>query len=173
MASAHAITVRTIQPEEWQSYRTFRLQALADAPNAFATTLEQATTWSDQDWQRRFLSPSAEREFPVVAEVGGQFIGMAWAQVDPTKRTAHLFQMWVAPAYRARGVARKLLAAAIAWAKSQGARDIVLGVTCGDSPARRLYESAGFRAIGSPEPLRPTSDLMVQNMALTLSPHAA
>jgi ribosomal protein S18 acetylase RimI-like enzyme len=168
LTSAHAIAIRTIRPDEWQSYRSFRLQALADSPNAFATTLEQASTWSDHDWQRRFSSPSAEREFPVVAEIGGQFIGMAWAQVDPAKKTARLFQMWVVPAHRARGVGQKLLAAATEWAKSQGAREIVLGVTCGNSPARRLYESAGFNVVGSLEPLRPTSELMVQNMALAL-----
>ena len=173
LASAHAIAIRRIRPEEWQSYRAFRLQALADSPNAFATTLEQARAWSDQDWQRRFSSPSAEREFPVIAEVEGQFVGMAWVQVDPEKKTAHLFQMWVAPAHRAGGVGRKLLVEAIGWAKSQGAREIVLGVTCGDSPARRLYESLGFKVVGNLEPLRPTSELMVQNMALTLSPHAA
>ena len=173
MTSAIAVAIRTIRPEEWQSYRSFRLQALADSPNAFATTLEQARAWSDQDWKRRFSSPSAEREFPMVAEACGQFIGMAWVQVDPTKRSAHLFQMWVAPAHRARGVGRKLVAAAIEWAKSQGAREIVLGVTSGDSPARRLYESAGFKTVGSLEPLRPTSELKVQNMSLSLSPDAA
>jgi len=165
--------IRSIQAGEWQSYRTFRLQALADSPDAFATTLAQAKAFSDHDWQQRFANLSAEREFPMVAEVGGKFAGMAWAQIDPTQRTAYLFQMWVAPAHRACGVGRELLAEAIEWARSCGAAQVVLGVTCGNSPARRLYESAGFVAVGGPEPLRPMSDLKVQNMALAVSPHAA
>src|SRR5207302_34276 len=40
----------------------------------------------------------------------------------------------------------------------------LLGVTCGDSPARRLYTSAGFKPVGRVEPLRPMSELMVQNI---------
>lgn len=167
------VAIRTIQLQQWQSYRTFRLEALADSPNAFVTTLEQAKAWTDHDWQGRFANLSAERDFPVVAEVDGKFIGMAWAQTDPTKGIASLFQMWVAPAHRSCGVGRKLLAAVIDWSRLRGVGRIVLGVTCGDSPARRLYESAGFKPVGSPEPLRPTSDLMVQSMALPLSPHAA
>ena len=63
-----------------------------------------------------------------------------------------------------------LLETAIEWARSSGARSIILGVTCGDTPARRLYASAGFRAIGDPEPLRPGSEITVQAMKLEISP---
>jgi ribosomal protein S18 acetylase RimI-like enzyme len=110
----------------------------------------------------------------MVAEVGGEFAGMAWAHVEETApETVHLFQMWVAPAYRSRGVGRKLLDRAIEWAKSCGAEQIVLGVTSGDSPARRLYASCGFKAVGNLEPLRPMSELMMQNMSLSVSSDAA
>lgn len=168
-----ATVVRAFQAAEWQSYRTFRLQALADSPDAFVTTLAQANGWSDHDWERRLAGLSAEREFPMVAEVNGELAGMAWAHIEANTRTAHLFQMWVAPAHRAQGVGRKLLERGIEWARSCGAEQVVLGVTCGDSPARRLYASCGFKAIGSPEPLRPMSDLKVQNMVLAVFPHAA
>jgi hypothetical protein len=32
-------TIRTIHPTEWQAYKAIRLRALADAPDAFGSTL--------------------------------------------------------------------------------------------------------------------------------------
>jgi ribosomal protein S18 acetylase RimI-like enzyme len=50
----------------------------------------------------------------------------------------------VDPAFRRRGVASALLDAAIAEARSRGARRLTLRVLGPNEPARRLYESAGF-----------------------------
>lgn len=76
--------------------------------------------------------------------------------------------MWVAPGHRGLGAGRMLLEAVIAWAKAQNASYLDLGVTCGDRPARRLYERAGFKPKGKPQPLRPGSTLLVQPMRLAL-----
>jgi GNAT superfamily N-acetyltransferase len=81
---------------------------------------------------------------------------------------AALSQMWVAPTHRGRGVGQKLLEAVIAWATAQNVAALDLGVTCGDSPARRLYERAGFKPLGEPQPLRPGSTLLAQPMRLAL-----
>ena len=168
------VVVRSFQASQWRAYRDLRLRALTDSPNAFATTLAQAELLSDQEWQRRFVDLSAEHDLPMVAEVDGEFAGMAWIHIDASAPTiAHLFQMWVAPAYRGRGVGRKLLDRAIQWVRSRGAEEVLLGVTCGDSPARRLYTSAGFKPVGRVEPLRPMSKLMVQNMVMAVPPDAA
>jgi ribosomal protein S18 acetylase RimI-like enzyme len=61
-----------------------------------------------------------------------------------------------------------LLDAVIAWARARNASSLNLGVTCGDSPARRLYERAGFKPTGEPQPLRPGSKLSAQSMRLAL-----
>lgn len=168
------VTVRQFLPFEWRSYRDFRLRALCDSPNAFATTHAESKPLSDENWERRFVSLPSTRDLPLVAEVRGGFAGMAWVKIEASApETAHIYQMWVAPTHRKKGVGRKLLVEAIAWSKLCGAWRLVLGVTCGDSPAWRLYTSAGFVATGNPEPLRPMSELKVQNMSLEVSPDAA
>jgi GNAT superfamily N-acetyltransferase len=82
---------------------------------------------------------------------------------------AHLYQVWVAPEHRGRGAARGLLAAAAAWARAAGAHTLALDVTCGDTPAMRLYTRAGCRPAGAPQPLRPGSALRVQPLRLPLT----
>lgn len=81
---------------------------------------------------------------------------------------AHLYQMWVAPAHRGRGIGRELLDAVIEWARAAGARAVELGVTCGNTPASRLYARAGFVPASDPGPLRPGSTLLAQPMRLVI-----
>lgn len=168
------IKVRTLQPSQWRSYRDLSLRALEDSPAAFATTHSDARTRPDNEWAARLANLSTETDLPLVAEVRGVLAGILWAKIDSSTRdTAHLYQMWVAPEHRGHGAARKLLEIAIQWARLREAQSVALSVTCGDSSARRLYASAGFRAIGVPEPLRPKSELMQQNMVLEISTVAA
>ena len=95
---------------------------------------------------------------------------MAWAKVDTSDPLrVNLFQVWVAPECRGHGAAAALLDAAMGWARARGAHAIELGVVCGNEAARRLYERAGFRAVGEPEPQRPGSSRMEQAMRLHLA----
>jgi ribosomal protein S18 acetylase RimI-like enzyme len=105
--------------------------------------------------------------------VSGCAAGLAWARVEPEDRTvAKLYQMWVSPSYRGLGAGRMLLSAAIEWAKNRGAKALHLCVTCGDTPAARLYARAGFTPVGLPEPLRPGSEVLAQTLRLALVENA-
>ena len=81
--------------------------------------------------------------------------------------------MWVAAEGRRRGVARLLLETLTEWARSKGASAVTLGVTVGNVPASQLYEQAGFKPVGEPEPLRPGSARMGQDMQLELRDSSA
>jgi len=167
-----ACVVRTLAAHEWPLYRALRLRALADAPAAFGSTLAEEAARTDADWAWRLnIGASSGRDRPLVAELGGTAAGLAWAKADGADPAlVNLFQMWVAPEARGHGVAAALLDAALAWARATGARTMQLGVVCGNEAARRLYERAGFRAAGEPEPQRPGSTRMEQRMRLVLSP---
>ncbi len=166
----HTLKIRTFAPQEWDTYRGLRLRALADSPDAFGSTLADEQDRPDAEWSRRLASGADSRvNLPLVAEVHGEPIGLAWGRIDTSDpEVAALYQMWVAPNHRGLGAGQMLLEAVIAWARARNASYMDLGVTCGDRPARRLYERAGFKPMGEPQPLRPGSTLLVQPMRLIL-----
>ena len=166
-----ALQVRTFAAHEWPLYRALRLRALADAPEAFGSTLAEVETRTDNDWTWLLnLGVTSGRDRALVAELAGTAVGLAWAKVDAQEASrVNLFQVWVAPEARGHGAAAALLGAALEWARDRGARTMQLGVVCGNDAARRLYERAGFRAVGEPEPQRPGSARMEQMMRLELN----
>jgi GNAT superfamily N-acetyltransferase len=168
------VHIRTFHTSEWQTYRDARLRALQDSPDAFSTTVDEARRWPENEWAARFRRARVDTDLPLCAEVDGVVAGMAWARIDAAAlQTAQVYQMWVEPAHRGRGIGRALLEEAISWALTRGARRVALGVTCGNAAASRLYAAAGFVPIGEPGPLRPGSALLVQTMTLTLDPENA
>jgi GNAT superfamily N-acetyltransferase len=177
-----AIRIRRFGPHEWAAYRTLRLRSLADAPNAFGSSLAAEEAWRPELWMARLAAAEVSgRDCPLVAESAdsaesaepagaeGAMLGLLWAKCDAEDAgIVNLFQMWVAPEARGRGVAAALLDEAVAWARSTGARLVQLGVVCDNSAAVQLYTRAGFHNVGKPEPIRPGSALLEQTMHLSL-----
>jgi ribosomal protein S18 acetylase RimI-like enzyme len=163
-------TLRRLGAHEWRSYRDVRLRALGDTPDAFGSTLDVERQRSDEHWSDRLASgATSEWDFPLVVEEGDRFVGLAWGKIDPVApETAHIFQMWVAPESRGRGYGAMLLDTVVKWARAIGAKHLLLNVTCGDTPATRLYARAGFKPVGEPEPLRSGSPILAQPMRLEL-----
>lgn len=62
-----------------------------------------------------------------------------------------IFRIGVAPKFRRSGHARELLQRVSQHAASQGAVKVFLEVRAGNSAARRLYDSVGFRQVGTRE----------------------
>ena len=98
----------------------------------------------------------AEDEGPVGVAVGVN----GWSG-DSTKR--ELVGMWIAPSHRRHGLARQLLERVKAWAGSQGATTLRLGVREGNEQALAAYLSMGMRLSGEtmPEVGRPTKEIIV------------
>lgn len=163
--------IHVITADEWRAYRDLRLRALTESPDAFGSMLVWERDRADADWRRR-LEGATDRRFqlPVLARLRDQPIGLAWGCIRETRpESANVYQMWVAPEARGHGVGRLLLDGVVDWARRAGAQLVELNVTCGDTPARRMYERAGFEAVGDPEPLRSGSQLMKQPMRLLLN----
>nr|WP_308633027.1 GNAT family N-acetyltransferase [Massilia norwichensis] len=150
-----------------------RLRSLADAPNAFGSSLALEESWAHELWMARLMAAEVSgRDCPLVAEstaADGAMLGLLWAKCDADDAgIVNLFQMWVAPEARGRGAASALVDEALAWARSIGARLVQLGVVVDNQDAIRLYERKGFRNAGVPAPIRPGSALLEQAMQLAL-----
>ena len=91
------------------------------------------------------LAPSALR-LPLVLEDHGQVVGylMAWRAVDQI----HVLNVAVSPAYRRRGLGRRLIEAAVAEARRIGASEVTLEVRPSNTAALALYRTLGFVKTG-------------------------
>ncbi len=164
-------TIRTFAPHEWAIYKALRLCALADSPDAFGSTLAAEQGRSDAEWSNRLATGvNSSWNLPLVAEVEGNPIGLAWGRIEESDPdVANFYQLWVAPDHRRLGAGQMLLDAVIAWAMAKHVCYLDLGVTCADSPARRLYTRAGFAPVGEPQAFRLGSELLGQRMRLKLT----
>ncbi len=137
------IEVRRIRSDEWREMREVRLRALADAPEAFATTHAEASARSDDEWER-FTAASADSasQSSFVAVLDGRFVGLV-SSFEPADDagSVHLIQMWTASEARRRGVGRRLVDVILEFAGSSPVR---LAVIRGNDGARLLYEAMGF-----------------------------
>jgi ribosomal protein S18 acetylase RimI-like enzyme len=141
----HAVNVRRAAIGDEAILRDLRLQALADAPDAFGSTLERELARTVDDW-RRWLSPGAT----FILEDRGMACGLVACAPEATDATVvDLMAMWVAPAARGSGAADALVAQVIAWARAGDARVVRLQVIGNNVRARRLYERHGFRVTGA------------------------
>lgn len=168
--SEPTVTIRRFTADEWRTYRELRLRALADSPDAFGSTLEREAAFTDSEWRNRLADGvSAPDAIPLVALVDDTPAALAWGRVaEHDAEVAHLYQVWVAPGHRGRGIGRMLIEAVIAWARESGLRVLLLDVTAGNSAAVELYRQLGFVNAGDTQPLRDGSALRRQPMQLVL-----
>lgn len=93
-------------------------------------------------------------------EIKGEIAG--WLYLLHHKRSTHVNDLGVAPAYRRQGHGQRLLTWAEQRAKAKGKTMLTLAVTIHNEPAVALYERCGFQAlhpqlwIGSREALPPS-----------------
>ncbi|NEX62398.1 GNAT family N-acetyltransferase [Noviherbaspirillum galbum] len=171
------LVISRFSPEEWTAYRDLRLRALAESPDAFGSTLAQERERPDPEWERRLAAGvSSALDLPLLARLDARHAGLAWCRITPDSqhatRKAALYQVWTAPDCRGHGVGKGMVETSIAWARNNGAQGIALAVTCGETPARRLYERLGFKAVGEPQRMRPDAELMEQSMWLEFGQEA-
>jgi ribosomal protein S18 acetylase RimI-like enzyme len=160
------IRIRELQQEEWRVWRTLRIAALKDAPDAFGDTVEQAQLRSDEEWRKSLTHPE---ERLLVAEIDSGLVGMARVRSDEDDpERAGLYSMWVAPDARRKGVGRALIDDAIRWAAQNGVFSLWLCVTQGNEPAKSLYRSFGFKETGASRSLRSGSDKQMEEMQVSL-----
>ena len=153
--------MRIIGADDWSLLRDVSLRALADAPDAFRTTLAEAQAFSEDVWRQRATTAA---QILVVLE-GGRGVAMGGVFRSSDSAVADIWGMWTSPEARGRGYAAGLLADLVGWCR---VRDlgVRLQVTHGNEAARRLYVAHGFKPTGAWEPLRAGTTLQVEELQL-------
>ena len=143
------VQVRRLQPGEWETLRAVRLAALADAPQAFGSTVEREQAFDEAEWRRRATNSHnfiAWRGDEPVGQV--TVIGRGDGAGPDSRREWELVGMWVSPDARGSGSADLLVAAAAEAVQAEAAEHLILWVADGNARARAFYLRAGFRPTG-------------------------
>jgi GNAT superfamily N-acetyltransferase len=168
------LKVRQAVPDDWATLRQLRLAALAEAPQAFSSTLDREIDHPEEFWRARI---AAWPQF--IAWADGEPVGIAAGFAEPAgddqagagiRGSWHLVSMWVSPRARGRGIADDLVTAVSDCARADDARRITLWVTDVNERARAFYLRMGFRSTGRRQLVRPEEpDHWEEEQALDLS----
>ena len=145
------ITVRSLGVDDWERYRSVRLTALHESPDAFVASHEDEAAEPEEFWRTRM-----ERSTRLLAERDGEAIGIA--SVGPADEddpdVAQLFGLWVHPEARGTGVATELVRAGARAAAGAGKRQLLYWVGTDNGRAVAFASSFGFRPTDDRSPVR-------------------
>jgi ribosomal protein S18 acetylase RimI-like enzyme len=154
--------VRRLGPADATLYRSLRLRALREHPDAFTSSYESDREQPVEAAAQRLAAHAFWGAYRH-AELYG-FVGLERELRPKNRHKATVMGMYVAPEAAGQGVGRKLLDALVTHARANGIESLVLTVTEGNEPARRLYEGAGFRSFGiEPDAVRVAGRPLAKN----------
>ncbi|HEX9170309.1 MAG TPA: GNAT family N-acetyltransferase [Roseiarcus sp.] len=139
------VTIRRLGPDDANSFRAIRLEALTVEPEAFGSTFELEDKL-DLAW----FAGRLEDAHVMGAFRDGELVGTVGFAIQHGQKNAHkgrLWGMYVRPNSRNFGVGRLLVSAALDVAR-ENVELVQLSVVRENRPARRLYQSAGFMEFG-------------------------
>ncbi len=149
--------MRTAGVGDGELLRGVTLRSVEEAPYAFGGTgtLEEELGRTGEEWATFAAEFGGEVEAwrgKCVAylvfdgqRVCGKAICFLATQL-PTR--ARMTGVWVDPGYRRRGVGRRMVEAAMGWARERGADHLRLWVDATNPEGRVFYERLGFRETG-------------------------
>ncbi|MEM1447010.1 MAG: GNAT family N-acetyltransferase [Planctomycetota bacterium] len=163
------IEIQQLTEDHLATWRTLRLHALRDRPDAFGSTYEAEAVLDDEGWAAKWQSWIGSPGGVWAAMQGEKPVGLVGCVCDhEAAGRAWLISMWVAPAVRGRGLGKALITSAIRWAKDQGLKELRLEVTSNNPVAAQLYSRMGFVMTGSSAPHPRNPALREKEMLLVL-----
>jgi GNAT superfamily N-acetyltransferase len=168
-----------LEPADWPVLKAARLAALADAPEAFASTLEHERDYTDERWQEWLASTVAtfgafragEERGPAEARIAG--MAAARLRRRPGQPEEYdewrLMSVWLSRDLRGTGVATRLVDAVREQAHRSGAGVLSLWVTDANERARAFYERLGFEPTGRHQLMPEQPDHWETELAMPLN----
>jgi ribosomal protein S18 acetylase RimI-like enzyme len=149
MDGAGAIVVRPLGEADAPQYRALRLASLRDFQFAHGPDYEEALAKSESWHAKRLAKPDYHW---LGAFERDTLVGAICLRIQEGRRLRHsasLNSLMVARSHQRAGIGRLLTSHLIGLARSLGyVRQITLEVNASNDPARRLYDSFGFKQFG-------------------------
>lgn len=164
--------MRTLTEDDWQDFRSVRLEALRESPEAFVAKLEDEEGFPESEWRDRM-----NRSERLLAEIDGKAVGVvsigrAAEEGEGNELVGELFGLWVSPAYRGSGVATRLVEEGADEARRHGSTHLIYWVGTENGRAVAFASGMGFRPTDFRRPMRVESrEDGEEEIAMILSLH--
>lgn len=144
--------IRKLVRSDREGYRNLRLRAFQESPFSFSESYEDEHQES-LEFFNSLLGNNSEHFTLGCFSAKRELIGIATFKRDQRRKARHksyVHTMYVAPEFRGKGIAHRLLESLVNSAREMhGLEQIHLWVLNPESsPARRLYKKAGFKPQG-------------------------
>jgi RimJ/RimL family protein N-acetyltransferase len=143
------ISIRAMEPEDWEAVRKMRLAALKSSPGSYALPFDEVASWSEEFW-RAEIKGNDHQIFGLFD--GNELIGITAAftwRGDKSGKTALLAMSYIAPEHRGRGLSRRLYDARLNWIAEQPQfRKVIVGHRASNEASRRANQRYGFVQTG-------------------------
>lgn len=143
------ITIRALTSADVEAYRAIRLEALRLEPEAYASSYQEESS-RPEIFRERLEGKLGGTTFGAFA--AEEIVGTAGGVREDRLKTQHkllLVGVYVRPAFRGRGLGKKLVGRVLQYARQLGDVSVVqLKVAIGNRPACALYERIGLRVYG-------------------------
>lgn len=146
--------IRLLTPADAAAFQALRLQGLAEAPEAFASSLEEEQDRPLEVVAARLAATEGKAVFGAFVDgtVDTALAGVVGVMREENAKHRHkafIWGMYVAPGWRDRKLGRALMERAMEQAAAMpGVRQVTLCVNAGSAGAVQLYESLGFVRTG-------------------------
>lgn len=142
----HKLSIRVLEDEDWAKFKSLRLEALKQHPEAFGSSFEEENLLTDDMFRETFKNSEIFGAF-----LQEEIVGCAGFFIYSPLKMQHrgcLFSMYTRRLYRNQGIADNLLRKIIEHARKHVIQLHATVVTSNET-AIKLYQKNGFNIYGT------------------------